>query len=348
MPVEAPPGNTSAAIVPPLSVTGLPFGRPHVSFHAADSGDEAVPCPTVSTDAATASSPPTRRTTTTWAARLAWVAVTLTGAVCVDRALSGADDVAQVLVPVVWWVLVAGTVLALVVPAPSGLTAVRATTPLAVAVAVGSLVAGADAVWATTFLAASILATGITLSAEFAAEMVQGSAYGSEQRFPLRPPVAVLLPVVVTWAAWAASVVAGVVLLAHSVWIPGVALVVVAVGAAVVLFPRFDRLAERWLVLVPAGVVVHDPLVLAETLMVQRPAIRRIGLAPADTEAADLSGPAAGHLIEVGLRDMALAVFAADHANPRGRAIHVQSYLVAPSRPGRALAAMASARLPVG
>jgi hypothetical protein len=82
--------------------------------------------------------------------------------------------------------------------------------------------------------------------------------------------------------------------------------------------------------------------------MVQRPEVARVGLAPADTEAADLSGPAAGHLIEVVLRDMTLAVFPASSEHPQGRAIHLQSYLVAPSRPGRALRAMAAARLPVG
>lgn len=283
-----------------------------------------------------------------WAARLVWVAVVLTGAIAIDQSLAGADDVAQVITPIIWWLLAAGTVVALVVPSPSGLTAVRSSAPLVVALALGAAIAGADTVWAAAFLATSMVAVGVAMSAEFASVMVQGSAYGSEHRFPLRPPVAVLLPVAVTWVAWAACATSGVLLLAHSVVAAGALLTAVAVAGGILLFPRFDRLSRRWLVLVPAGLVVHDPLVLGETLMVQRPGLERIGLAPADTQAADLSGPAAGHLIEVVLRDMALAVFAASAEHPKGRAIHVQSYLVAPSRPGRALAALAAARFPVG
>lgn len=303
---------------------------------------------TVSTAATTAPSLPTRSPLITWGARVVWAAVALTGAVAVDQSLDGADPAARVIVPALWWVLVAATLLALVVPSPTGLTAVRLATPLTVALAVATLLAGADTAWGAGFLVASLGAVGTFLSADFASVMVQGSAYGSEQRFPLRAPVAVLVPMVVSWIAWASCTVAGVALLARSSWVVGIVLAVVSVAIGVALFPRYQRLARRWLVIVPAGVVLHDSLVLGETLMVQRPEVARVGLAPAGTEAADLSGPAAGHLIEVVLRDMTLAVFPASSEHPQGRAIHLQSYLVAPSRPGRALRAMAAARLPVG
>jgi hypothetical protein len=95
-------------------------------------------------------------------------------------------------------------------------------------------------------------------------------------------------------------------------------------------------------------VVVHDSLVLGETLMVHRPNVASARLAVAGTEAADLSGPAAGHAVEVAVREPVLALLPASAAHPTGRAIHMRAFLVAPTRPGRALRAMASSRLPVG
>ena len=325
-----------------------PIGETDVSFHAAVADDEAVPCLTVSTDAATRPTTPDPNTVAIWAARLVWVVVALTGALAVDGALASADTLARVVVPVVWWAVVGGVVVALVVPAPAGLTATRLVVPLVIALAIGCLAAGTTTAWSTTFLVASLGAVGVVCAPEFAGAMVQGSAYGNERRFPLRAPANVLLPMLVTWLAWAGCTIAAIITLTRSAVAVGAVLAAVSVAGGVVLSPRFHRLSRRWLVLVPAGVVVHDPLVLGETLMATRADVRRVGLAAADSEAADLSGPAAGHLVEVVLRDMALAVFPATAEHPQGRAIHVQSYLVAPSRPGAALRAMAEARFPVG
>ena len=82
--------------------------------------------------------------------------------------------------------------------------------------------------------------------------------------------------------------------------------------------------------------------------MMQRNNVAVVRLAPADTEAADLTGPASGHALEVVVHDMELVVLAPTIAEPKGRALHVQSLLVAPSRPGRALRALAAAKVPVG
>jgi hypothetical protein len=129
------------------------------------------------------------------------------------------------------------------------------------------------------------------------------------------------------------------------VW--GVVLALAAAALSWLLGMRFHRLSRRWLVLVPAGLVVHDHMVLGETLMVQRPNVALARLALADTQAADLTGPAAGHAVEVTVREMVLAVLPSTRENPKGKALHVASFLVAPSRPGRALQAMAAAKLPV-
>jgi hypothetical protein len=100
-------------------------------------------------------------------------------------------------------------------------------------------------------------------------------------------------------------------------------------------------------VLVPAGLVLHDPVVLGETLMIRRSDVARVGLAPAGTEAADLTGPATGHAIEVGTTVAVTALLAPTRQQPRGRAIHLTAFLASPTRPGRTLHAARERRFPL-
>ena len=120
-----------------------------------------------------------------------------------------------------------------------------------------------------------------------------------------------------------------------------------AVAATVFVGPRWHTMARRWLVLVPAGLVVHDPLVLADTLMVRTDQIAAIGLARAETEAADLTGPASGFAVQVDTTETVSTVFAFTPREPNGRAIHMTGFLVAPSRPGAALRRAADRGLPI-
>ena len=128
-------------------------------------------------------------------------------------------------------------------------------------------------------------------------------------------------------------------LLATRSWVMGVPVAVVGALLTVLLLPRFNALARRWLVFVPAGVVVHDQVVLGETLMVPRAELDAIDLALTGTEAADFTGPAAGHAVEIRLRSMGNALLAPTKAAPRGVALHMQSFIVAPTRPGLVLRA---------
>ena len=135
-------------------------------------------------------------------------------------------------------------------------------------------------------------------------------------------------------------------LLAAASWVVGAVVTAVAVAATIFLVPRWHRLALRWLVLVPAGLVVHDPVVLADTLMLRSDHIASVALARADTRAADLTGPASGYAIEVTTNRTVTAVYAPTPSEPDGRAIHLTAFLVSPSRPGRALTAAAARGLP--
>jgi len=176
---------------------------------------------------------------------------------------------------------------------------------------------------------------------------VQASSYGDEERLPLRFPVAAGSAAVVMWVIWAPALLLGPILIAAKNPIGGGILTLLAAAGIVLLVPKWHRLSRRWLVLVPAGLVVHDPVVLADTLMVRTNQLAGMRLAPADTEAADLTGPASGFAIEVQASETVTTVFAFTPQEPNGRAIHMTGFLISPSRPGEALRTAAARGIPV-
>ncbi|MBK9969289.1 MAG: hypothetical protein IPP16_00605 [Acidimicrobiaceae bacterium] len=283
-----------------------------------------------------------------WMLRVLSVLLATAMAVAIGGATDGRSAAAGPLATAAWGLVVAALAIALVVPSPLGLTVLRLLLPATVPAAVIALSAGAAATGGVAAAALAALATVVAFSAETAEALVQGSAYGSEQRLPLRVPAAMMLPMALTWTLWCAATLGALVLLCAGRWAPGAPVAFVAGASGWLLARRFHTFSRRWLVVVPAGVVVHDHVVLAETLMMQRTNIAVARLAPAQTEAADLTGPAAGHVVEIVLREMALAVLAPNAAEPKGKALHIQSLLVAPSRPGRALQRLSAARVPVG
>ena len=51
-------------------------------------------------------------------------------------------------------------------------------------------------------LGASVVALLMWFSGEVGVALAQGSAYGAEQRFPLKPPVPLVIPMVVSWTGF--------------------------------------------------------------------------------------------------------------------------------------------------
>ena len=278
--------------------------------------------------------------TGTWGPRIAWLVVGLAGAWSIGDAIDGRSNAVRAIVMIGSWLVWGVGVIALVVPSTLGLTLTRMLSAVACGASVTSWIAGVSPAAGSVFVAATLVFALLTGGAEFGQRCVQASAYGDEHRFLLRPPAAFLPPIAIAGLAWVAAVLAAPLLIATRQWIAGGVVAVVAVVLTYLLLPRFNALASRWLVLVPAGVVLHDMVVLAETLMVPSPNLVEIDLALAETQAADFTGPAAGHAIEISMRSMADVVLAPTKDAPRGRALHVQSFIVAPTRPGAVLRAV--------
>jgi hypothetical protein len=107
------------------------------------------------------------------------------------------------------------------------------------------------------------------------------------------------------------------------------------------LLPRIHLLSRRWLVFVPAGVVIHDEIVLSTNLMIRKQELSRIQLARDNSAAADLSALTWGVPLEFSFNkplDISLTSIGAKHLNTIST-IHAQSVLIATSRPGAVLSA---------
>jgi hypothetical protein len=285
---------------------------------------------------------------TPWIARIGWVVIAVVGSEAVGDAVEGRSDpvamTAQLVAATVW---LAG-VLSLVWASTATLTGARVVAPLSIVAAVAAWAGGADGVTTAGFAVVAALTTVTVATGELGRAYVQASAYGDEDRYPLRPPLGLLVVSGLAWVLWAAALAIGPLALAARGWVAGVVLTAIAVLGTPLLLPRWHQLARRWLVLVPAGVVVHDPVVLAETLMLRRSQVAALRLAPAGTEALDLTGPATGHALELSTKESVTALLVPAPGADTARAVHLTACLVSPTRPGAALRSAAARRLPVG
>jgi hypothetical protein len=90
---------------------------------------------------------------------------------------------------------------------------------------------------------------------------------------------------------------------------------------------------------VPAGWVIHDGVLLAENLLLRTHNITAIQLAPADTEAIDLSGITQGIPLEISLREMTDVRLTPllSKVTKTVDALHVKQLMVTPSQVQRVL-----------
>ena len=273
-----------------------------------------------------------RRTRDPWLniVRAGWLAAALLPD---SLSTSGASLVAAVIVWAAW----ASVALGVLVAHPLSLTVVRFVAPLVVVHAAVSSVDSDASAWQVAGVIVMFASTLVAFSSRYGAPHAQAAAYGHERRHLLRPPVAVLLPLGVLWVVVASCLAVAVraesEVLSTGGAIVGVAVCVFAVRRALVL-------ARRWLVFVPAGIAVHDPLVLRDTFMVRKHDVRALHPAPADTQAFDATCTTWGVPLELVLahpHDVSLSQFGTRVSRTLDR-LHVTALLVAPSLSQRAIA----------
>ena len=272
----------------------------------------------------------------------AWLAVGV-GALWGDSVHSGLlpdDGAARTTVIVALWLAYAVVLAALLLPGARALTVARIGVPagaVELAITLASLDAGSAEASVIVGLVAAALGTGILLQPAYAEAHVDAASYGDERRFLLRPPGPVLVALVVPmWALAVAGVAAGPLLLADRGWAAGI--VAAAVGLPVAAFAAHSlfRLARRWLVFVPNGLVVHDHLAVAQPLPLSRRGVASIGPARAGTAATDLTAQAFGMALELRLAGPVKANVMTGRNRSDERIL--TALLMSPSRPAAVLA----------
>jgi hypothetical protein len=277
-----------------------------------------------------------------------WAILPLTVGPALAAALADTSRPVQVTASVGAWAIWAATLVATLVPRALGLTAIRIVGPAVLAAALWTAVDGVDATEATVAAASAAVVTAVVLWPGTADRFVDGSSYGEERRFPLRPPGQLLLgPIELAWVVAVAGVITGPLLLAAGSTVVGGIALVVGLPAAAVTVRALHTLSLRWLVFVPAGVVVHDPLVLRDPSLLLRRQVTAVRPAPADTAATDLTADALGLALEIDLSEPVTIAPSGRFGLP-AELRDVTTILVAPTRPGAVIRTASERHLPTG
>ena len=248
-----------------------------------------------------------------------------------------ADDASRSVswVLLIWgWLLWTSVAASLLVPSPTSLTIVRIIVPLSVVVSIAASQPLA--------IFCSVVALIVCASPVFVDAMVQGGAYGDESRFALRTPLPYVVPAIIAWLLYTAALIGGSLLLAAQQNIVGAVLVAIGILLSRTIPQRLHRLARRWLVLVPVGIVVHDHLVLHETIMAPSAKILSVARTSDVGEAADLTGGVFGERITIALTEADKVILSKITAKALGttEALHVKMFCIAPRRLTAALSAI--------
>jgi hypothetical protein len=274
-----------------------------------------------------------------WPVRVAWLAVPLGLGPAAAEALDAASRPVQLVASVGAWAGWLAVLVAALVPTTLSLTIVRVGGPAAAAAGVAALVAAGPSAATLVGTAVGVVAALACLAPDTAEAFVDGSSYGDERRLPLRCPGALLLgPVELAWLAVVAGAAAGPLLLAARQWLAGALALAVGLPLAWRACRSLHALSRRWLVFVPAGLVVHDPFTLAEPALLPRRTIR--SLAPGDRGApgvVDLTAGAGGLALVATLVEPMGVLRAAPRRAPT-ELVDADALAVTPSRPGRVLA----------
>ena len=235
--------------------------------------------------------------------RAAWLAVPFTSGELLASALDSYTPSFRTSCAIGLWVIWSTTAVAAMIARPLTLGFVRIWMPAGLAATIwaaietrssGALadaeISGAEpALFLVVIaIAVSTLATAASLMPSVGTAFINSpfaSAAILEKRLPLRPPAAgavVLAPLL--WAVVVAGAVSGYLLLAAERWLVGAAVLVVGLIVTALSCQSLLILGKRWVVFVPAGIVLHDPLTLGdEAILLPKSGVKSLRVVPAAT-----------------------------------------------------------------
>ena len=272
-----------------------------------------------------------------WVLRALWLVLPFTLGTQIGDALEGTSRPVQLTGTVGAWILWGAGLLLTLVPHTLTLSPLRVLAPATLGISVWAALADGVSGWTVTALAVTAAVAAVVMSPSIGGTWINGSSYGDERRVPLRAPGAMVAgPIPLAWGALVSAVAAGALLLAAKQWILGIVVALIAVGLTVVVGRALHQLTQRWLVFVPAGLVVHDHLSVGDPVLFKRTAVAAFGPALADTTAADLTVGATGLALEILVKEpVEIGYRPQPGAQPTVR--EITGVAIAPSRPGLVL-----------
>lgn len=274
-----------------------------------------------------------------------WAVLPFTAGPALGDAFDPRSRPVQLMASVALWAVWGAVLATTLVPCPISLTAVRCSAPAA---AVAALVVAFDGYGSPLAVSTTALATALAFLPEIGTLFVNGPAYPSERRFLLRAPAPLLVGVLaVVWALAMVGPPVGLLLVAARQWVAGAAVLAGGLPLTVVLVRAIHGLSRRWLVFVPAGVVLHDHMALAEPVLFRRRLVVSVGPADAATPALDLTQGAPGLALELALTEE-VPVQRTRPGRRLGEPASPSRLLFTPTRPGAVLREAAERGLPVG
>lgn len=283
-----------------------------------------------------------------WLCLVLWLVLPFTAGSLFSDVLNEWTRSSALILSVVLWLGWATVVVALLTTTAPSLTVLRLIAPgVPILTAWAALVADSTPSFALSLsLANATIVAIIAFLPAVGLEFINGSSYGDEKRFPLRAPGPILFGILeLVWLIMFLSTTSAFIFLAQQRWAAAIPLTIIAVAANAIGIRSCYQLTKRWLVVVPAGVVLVDPVVIVDALLVQKKNLAFITYTPApehpknevpDPEILDLTAAAIGPCLTIGLREDDVVVRA-----PLGRQrkallepLDVAIFRCSPVRPG--------------
>lgn len=277
-----------------------------------------------------------------WILRAAWLLLPVGLGPALADAVAGWSSAPRTTAEGLLWAGWGLGLIATLAPRPASLTVVRVGSGLALAAGAAAVPAAGPVDAAGAGLLGAVAVALATLP-DIGQAFGDAVAYGDERRLPLRTPATVaLLAAPLAVVALGTGISAGPLLVAHGNLALGIPVTAVGLPVAALLVRSLHALSLRWLILVPGGVVVHDPLTLVDPVLLPRDRLAGVEPGAAD-DALDLRlgatrGSVTAHLVD-------RLPFAVGRGGRKAEVVEADRMVVALSRPGAALAALSEHRV---
>ena len=276
---------------------------------------------------------------TTGIMRITWLSLPLFCGPALSDSFNDFELLLRTTVSITLWAFWALILLSTLLPTPISLAIVRIGAPAAAALSVWSALETGGSVAGIIGLTVSAVAASVAISASLGDRFSDGASYGDERRFLLRAPGPVLLlfgPL--AWLASLAGLTLGPILLLNRNFLFGTLVTLGGLPLSGIASNAIYQLGKRWVVLVPAGILLHDHLSVGDPTLIPRNQIADFSPAKARTDALDLSQNSFGLSLEIRCVTPLSMMLKKGNRKTVNESSAVESFMINPARPNIVLA----------